>query len=145
MEMLLINYSKLKLVKLLLFPPKAERRCDLTFRCGQAPGGHNVSPVCSTVTKKLNRKTNYMVYPGSWWSGSHSHNYMELTMMTSTNTVNVVSISSVPDVRNWKQPVRKGYEIIKEPASSIGYHWWWRTLLHTAIYKESLTGRSIKI
>ena len=69
---------------------------------GQAPGGHNVISGLFDGIKKLNPESKlygFILGPG----GLVDHNYMELTADISTNTVTqVVSISSVRDVRSWK-------------------------------------------
>ena len=68
---------------------------------GQAPGGHNVISGIFDGIKNLNKDSKlygFILGPG----GLVDHNYMELTSLTNTVT-QVVSISSVPVVPNWRK------------------------------------------
>ena len=69
---------------------------------GQAPGGHNVISGLFDGIKTLNKDNKlygFILGPG----GLVDHNYMELTAISSMNTViQVVSTLLVRDVPNWK-------------------------------------------
>ena len=88
---------------------------------GQAPGGHNVISGLFDGIKKLNPENKlygFILGPG----GLVDHNYMELPILSTNTVTQVVSISSVPDVRSWKQKANSKRDM-KSSKNLASKHW----------------------